>query len=268
MAATGPAGGRQGARDAGRRQRRAAGALKTHARRRTPCVWRAATPTPPALGAMFGALSRVETGLRTRHDRHHQPVRHLAAGPDAVGRGLEPDQDRRAGRAADGLRGLPHAVGAQGHRLDADSPRAQPRRPLRPADADRRCGQADLQGDHPPDRGQQGLVLPRPGDDHHAGAGGLGGDSLRPRSGAGQHQRRPAVPDGDHLARGLRRDHRRLGLELEVRLPRRAARIGADGELRDRDGLRAGGRADGVGQHEHDRHRDGPGPRARSPTWG
>ena len=41
------------------------------------------------------------------------------------------------------------------HRLDADPPGPEPRRPLRPADADRRCGEADLQGDHPPDRGQQ-----------------------------------------------------------------------------------------------------------------
>ena len=117
--------------------------------------------------------------------------------------------------------------------------------PLRPAAADRRRGQADLQGDHRPDGGQQGPVLPRPDHDHHAGAGRLGGDPLRPRRGAGQHQRRPAVPDGDHLDGGLRRHHRRLGVELEVRLPRRAARLGADGQLRDRDGLRAGRRADG-----------------------
>ena len=36
------------------------------------------------------------------------------------------------------------------------APGPEPRRPLRPADADRRRGEADLQGDHPPDRGQQG----------------------------------------------------------------------------------------------------------------
>ena len=58
--------------------------------------------------------------------------------------------------------------------------------------------------------------------------------------GAGQHQRRPAVPAGDHLDGRVRRHHRRLGVELEVRVPRRDARGGADGHLRDRDGLRAG----------------------------
>ena len=78
-----------------------------------------------------------------------------------------------------------------------------------------------------------------------------------------EHQRRPAVPDGDHLDGGLRRDHRRLGVELEVRVPRRAARVGADGELRDRDGLRARRRADGLGEPEHDRHRA----RARASGW-
>ena len=57
--------------------------------------------------------------------------------------------------------------------------------------------------------------------------------------GARQRQRRPAVPDGDHLARRLRHHHRRLGVELEVRVPGRDARGGADGLLRDRDGLRA-----------------------------
>jgi NADH-quinone oxidoreductase subunit H len=64
--------------------------------------------------------------------------------------------------AADGLRGLPHAVGTQGHRLDADPPRPQPGRPFGLLTADRRRGEADLQGDHPPDRGQQGPVLPGP----------------------------------------------------------------------------------------------------------
>ena len=61
------------------------------------------------------------------------------------------------------------------HRLDPDPPGPEPRRPARPAAADRRRGEADLQGDHPPDRGEQEPVPPRPGDDHHAGAGRLGG---------------------------------------------------------------------------------------------
>jgi NADH-quinone oxidoreductase subunit H len=98
-----------------------------------------------------------------------------------------------------------------------------------------------------PDRGQQGPVLPGARDDHHAGAGGLGRGALRARSGAGQRQRRAAVPDGHHLAGGLRRDHRRLGQQLQVRLPGRAARFGPDGQLRDRHGLLPGGGADGAG---------------------
>ncbi|MDZ7747512.1 MAG: NADH-quinone oxidoreductase subunit H [Halofilum sp. (in: g-proteobacteria)] len=48
-----------------------------------------------------------------------------------------------------------------------------------------------------------------------------------------------------HRGRRVRRHHRRLGIELEVRLPRRHALGRADGRLRDRHGLRAGGRADG-----------------------
>ena len=161
--------------------------------------------------------------------------------------------------APDGRGGLPDAVGAQGHRLHPDPPRPQPHRPARPAAADRRCAEAADQGNHPADGGQQGPVPAGPDHDHHAGAGRLGRDSVRSRHRAGQHQRRPAVPDGDHLAGGLRRDHRRLGVQLEVRLPGRAARFGADGELRNRHGLLPGGGADGLRQPEPDRHRHGPG---------
>ena len=117
-----------------------------------------------------------------------------------------------------------------------------------------------------PSAANKGAVLPRPGDDHHAGARGVGGGAVRPRRRAVQHQRRPAVPDGDHVDRGVRRHHRRLGVELEVRVPRRAARIGADGQLRNRDGLRARRRADGLGQPEHDRDRAGAGRAAGLPS--
>ena len=118
-----------------------------------------------------------------------------------------------------------------------------------------------------PTAANKGAVLPGPGDDHHAGAGGLGGGALRPRSGAGQRQRRPAVPDGHHLAGGLRRHHRRLGQQLEIRLPGCAARQRADGQLRDRDGLLPGRGADGLGDHEHDRDRHAAGQGHASPTW-
>ena len=55
-------------------------------------------------------------------------------------------------------------------------------------------------------------------------------------------------------ARGLRRlrhHPRRLGGQLEVRVPRRHALGGADRRLRDRDGLRAGRRGDGGGHAQH-----------------
>ena len=55
----------------------------------------------------------------------------------------------------------------------------EPRRPARPAAADRRRAQAAVQGNHRPDRRQQGPVLPRAGADDHAGARRLGGDPVR-----------------------------------------------------------------------------------------
>src|SRR5690606_9974327 len=73
------------------------------------------------------------------------------------------------------------------------------------------------------------------------------------------------VPAGDDLAGRVWRDHRRLGLELEVRLPRRDARLGAADELRDRDGLRRGRRADRRRHAQPERNRDGAGRRRRLP---
>ena len=137
-------------------------------------------------------------------------------------------------RAADPGGRLPDALGAQAHRLDARAPRAQPRRPARPAAADRRRGQAAVQGSDRADAGRHCAVLRSRRCSSMMPA--LAAWAVIPfarRAGAGQHQRRPAVRDGDHLARRVRRDHRRLGVELEVRLPGRAARLGADGVLRD-----------------------------------
>ena len=63
------------------------------------------------------------------------------------------------------------------------------------------------------------------------------------RLGDRQHQCRHPLPVRHQLARRLRHHHRRLGEQLEIRLPRRAAQRGADGLLRSLDGLRAGHRA-------------------------
>jgi NADH-quinone oxidoreductase subunit H len=51
----------------------------------------------------------------------------------------------------------------------------------RPAAADRRCAQADVQGDHHPDRANKLPVPARTDARDGAGAGGLGGDPLRRR---------------------------------------------------------------------------------------
>jgi hypothetical protein len=52
---------------------------------------------------------------------------------------------------------------------------------------------------------------------------GLGGDPVRPKAGDRRHQCRHPLPLRDLVARGLRHHHRRLGVELEIRLPGRAA---------------------------------------------
>ena len=89
----------------------------------------AATAT---LGAGFGAIT-VE---KARNDR---PTLCLgrAAPRGLLAGGLEPDEDHRGGGAADALRGLPDALGTQGHRPFAAAPGSEPGRPLRLADADR-----------------------------------------------------------------------------------------------------------------------------------
>ena len=67
------------------------------------------------------------------------------------------------------------------------------------------------------------LFLLGAGDGHRAGAGRLGGGAVRPdRLVLANVNAGPALPAGDHLDGRLRRHHRRLGVELEVRLPRRA----------------------------------------------
>ena len=66
--------------------------------------------------------------------------------------------------------------------------------------------------------------------------------------GAGQHQCRPALHPRGLVARRLRRDHRGLGVQLEISVLQRLARRGADGVLRGLDRLRADlGRA--LGRH-------------------
>ena len=95
------------------------------------------------------------------------------------------------------------------------------------------------EGDDRPVRRQPDAVHPGADDHLLPQPGGLGGDPVRRWLGAGQHQCRHPVPVRHLIARRLRHHHRRLGLELEIRLPRRPAVGSADGVLRSLDRLRA-----------------------------
>ena len=146
---------------------RPAGARSTR-RSRPTCVRVAAGhPLTAALGPMFGALTidvvaaaggdaatrRVEATPVVNSTRSAATA---AACSAATGRSSGAVTKIVAlAVAAAALRRLPDALGAQGHRLEPDPSRPEPGRPVRPAAADRRCGQADLQGDHRPDGGEQ-----------------------------------------------------------------------------------------------------------------
>ena len=116
-------------------------------------------------GAMFGARRRWRrAGLML--DSRCSPTAESQVRPDLGPGGL---RDRGEPVRSSSpivvplflLRRLPDAVGAQADRLDPDPHRAQPRRPARPAAADRRRHQAAVQGNHPPGQRQQGAVPAR-----------------------------------------------------------------------------------------------------------
>ena len=109
------------------------------------------------------------------------------------------------------------------------------RRRLRPAAVLRRLPEIHRQGNRRARRRRPGGVLPRADDLLRAGDDRLGGDPVQRRLGAGRHQRGHPLRLRDLLARGLRRDHGRLGVELEVPVPRLAAVGGADDLLRGLD---------------------------------
>ncbi len=196
-----------------RRQRRAGGLSGARIPRRTLGRARAATAVRPA---------------------DHRPDRRSARRDRGRGRDADPD-------------------GAQGDRLHAAAPRAEPRQLLRAAIPARRRAavcrrhQAAAEGNH---RAEPLLAVPVPArtaDRAGAGAGGLGRDPVLSRVRACGHRRRAPVRTRADFARRLRRDPRRLGEQLEIRLPRRHALGRADGRLRDRHGLRARWRPDGGG---------------------
>ena len=89
--------------------------------------------------------------------------------------------DPRASPCADPVGGVHHAVGAQGHRLDAAAQGAEPRRqhlrlPARHLSAVRRRHQAADQGSRDPRRVEQGPVPHRADDHADPGLRHLGGD--------------------------------------------------------------------------------------------
>ena len=164
---------------------------------------------------------------------------------DALARPGDPDPARVPGRHRAAARGrrLHDLRRPQGLGLDPAPPRPQRGRAVRPAATLRRRPEAGAEGDHRPVERQRRAVHHRADDHLHDGAGRLGGGAVRRRLGDRRHQCRHPLPLRHLLARRLRHHHRRLGVELEIRLPRRAALGGADGVLRGLDRLRADHRA-------------------------
>ena len=85
---------------------------------------------------------------------------------------------------------------------------------------------------------EQGRLPARADRLRHPGAGGLGGRPADRGLGHRRHQCRHPLHFRHLVARRLRRDHGRLGVELEVPVPGRTALGGADGVLRSLDRLR------------------------------
>ena len=84
----------------------------------------------------------------------------------------------------------------------------------------------------------KGVFLLAPARDLHAGAGWLGGDPGQPRLGHRRHQCRHSLHLRHLVADGLWRHHGGLGVEFEIRIPRRDPLRRADGVLRGLDRLR------------------------------
>ena len=119
----------------------------------------------------------------------------------------------------------------------------------------RRHDQVLRQGADDSGRRQQGRVPARAAGDFGAGAGRLGGDPGQGRLGGRQSQCRRALYFRHFVARRLWHHHGRLGVELEISLPRRPALGGANGVLRSLDRLRHHHRPALRGLAEPQRHR-------------
>ena len=157
-------------------------------------------------------------------------VHHAVLDVAAAARRADADGDDRP----DSHHGVLHPGRAQGHRLDPGAQRSEPRQPAADSGlgaAVRRCGEADVQGDRDPG-GRERVPVP-PGAVPGAGslARDLGGDAVRSGARLLQHRCRSALRSGAHLHGRVRHHPRRLGGELQVRLPGRDALRGADRRL-------------------------------------
>ena len=141
----------------------------------------------------------------------------------------------------------------------ADPARPERGRAVGPAAVLRRPPQIRAQGADHSGRRQQGRVPAGAARHLRAGARRLGGDPGQRRLGDRRHQCRHSLHLRDLLARRLRHHHGRLGVELEISVPRRAALGGADGVLRSLDRLRHHHRAAVRRLAQPHRHRRGAG---------
>ena len=174
-------------------------------------------------------------------------------------------EDRRHRGPADPVRRLPDVRRAQGHRLDAGAHRPESRRAARACCSRSPTWSSCSSRRSSSRRGRTGaLFFIAPMLALGTRARRVGRRAVHRHAGAREHQRRAAVHPRDDVGRRVRHHPRRLGVELEVRVPRLPALRRADRVLRDRDGLRAGRRADGAQQPEPARDRARPGGRRRA----
>ncbi len=115
---------------------------------------------------------------------------------------------------------LPDVRRPQGLGRGADASRAERGRALRAVAELRGLPEIHRQGSGGAGDRRQGGVLPRPDDHLRAGADHLGGDPLGGWLGDLGHECRDPVHLRHRLAARLRRDHGRLGVELEISVPR------------------------------------------------
>ena len=219
-----------------------------HADRRACCpmpgaAWLdLASPSTRARKARPTSSTSPDPSPRSRWRRYVIPERPaVRRGPQPHRRGHRADQDARRLRRAARRHDVHGVVRAQDHLRHAEPHRSRPRRSMGdPADA-RRRHQVLLQGGHPPGRGRQARVpvgagarcrprVPFVRRDPHRRHDHAVRSHHQPAAGRPAH--RHPVPAGDVVARGLRRDARRVVVGLEVPAARRGARLRADDLLR------------------------------------